>query len=52
MEPENPASPEAIEVTPEMIRAGLRELPPLYSPRDDAEDAVIRIYREMAKVAP
>jgi hypothetical protein len=48
MEPEKDTSPEAIEVTPEMVRAGMRELPPLLSERDDMEDAVIRIYRAMA----
>src|ERR1700722_5369874 len=43
---DRPTLPE-IETTPEMTAAGVREPPPLYSERDDAEDAVVRIYRAM-----
>jgi hypothetical protein len=40
-----------IEIASEMISAGSLELPPLISPRDDMEDAVIRIFRAMVKAA-
>ena len=42
-------APEEIEITPEMIEAGVREMPGLWSPLDDPEVAVVKIYRAMAK---
>lgn len=41
---------EEIEITPAMIEAGIVEMPALYSPRDDLEDALVRIYRAMETV--
>lgn len=42
---------EEIEVTPEMIEAGVLKLPPLLSEYDDMEDAIVRIFRAMEMVA-
>ena len=52
MEPEKTASQEAIEVTPEMIRAGEMEFAS-YN-RDEELDSMIveRIYRAMARLRP